>query len=97
TAASYWHRKKPRGIGTFCSISVKPWSSLTVFVPVCSRARPSTAHGANLRACTRKIAIGDSELIKSALAHFADSSRTSPEVREVPIDDITLSIDHKPS
>jgi len=28
--------------------------------------------------------MGDSDLIKSALAHFADSSRTSPKVREVP-------------
>jgi hypothetical protein len=32
-------------------------------------------------------AIGDSDLIMSALAPFADSSRTSPEVREVPIPD----------
>jgi hypothetical protein len=36
------------------------------------------------RACTHKIAIGDSDLTMSALAPFADSSRTSPEVREVP-------------
>src|SRR5262245_51257932 len=36
--------------------------------------------------CIHKITLGDSDLIKSALAHFADSSRTSPEVREVPQD-----------
>jgi hypothetical protein len=28
-------------------------------------------------------------MIKSALAHFADSSRTSPDVREVPIGDLS--------
>ena len=38
-----------------------------------------------VRACTHKIAIGNSDLIMSALAHFADSRRTSPEVRNVPI------------
>jgi hypothetical protein len=37
---------------------------------------------ARARACTHKTAIGDSDPIKSALAHFAD--QTSPEVREVP-------------
>jgi hypothetical protein len=36
-----------------------------------------------------KIAIGDSDLIKSALTHFADSSWTSPDVREVPLPDLS--------
>jgi hypothetical protein len=36
------------------------------------------------RAPLLKDAIGDSDLINVPLAHFADSSRTSPEVREVP-------------
>src|SRR5262249_61636907 len=44
-----------------------------------------TMHGASIRACTQKIAIGDSDLIMSPLAHFADSTRTCREVREVPI------------
>jgi hypothetical protein len=42
------------------------------------------ASGQQARACTHETAIGDSDLIISALAPFADSSRTSPEVREVP-------------
>src|SRR5215211_1345121 len=43
--------------------------------------RPWEAKGTT--ACTHKIAIGGSDLINVRLAHFADSSRTSPEVREV--------------
>jgi hypothetical protein len=41
--------------------------------------------GISLGRVLHKIAIGDSDLTQgSALAHFADSSRTSREVREVP-------------
>src|SRR5262245_61895575 len=39
-------------------------------------------------ACTHKLAKGESGRSTSALAHLADSSRTSPEVREVPEADI---------
>jgi hypothetical protein len=36
------------------------------------------------RACIHKIAIGNGDLIKSALDRFSDSSQTPSEVREVP-------------
>jgi hypothetical protein len=38
--------------------------------------------------------LGDSDLIMSALALFADSSRTSPEVREVPKAVVGRLFDH---
>jgi hypothetical protein len=42
-----------------------------------------------------QIAIGDSEVSKSAVVHFADSSRIYPEVREVPEpDSCTTAFDH---
>jgi hypothetical protein len=37
------------------------------------------------KVCIHKIAHGNSDLIKIALARFADSSRTSHEVREEPV------------
>ena len=40
------------------------------------------------RACTHKIANGDSDLINSALVRFVDSSQTFPKVRKVPFSDL---------
>src|SRR5262249_16387300 len=60
-------------------------ASCSVNRPFRSRYRtiPLAVNGGGPRACTHKIAISN-DLIKSALAHYADSSRISPEVREVP-------------
>jgi hypothetical protein len=49
---------------------------------------PGSCVGIRKQSCRRTCAIGDSDLINIRVAHFADFSRTSREVREVPTSEV---------
>src|SRR5262249_22563677 len=64
-----------------------------ILPPPVGRVRQMICHAADNpsdRGCTRKIPLVTATRSMSDLAHFADSSRTSPEVGEVPIADMGI-------